>query len=92
MINIIVVFIYSFIQVIWIIMLLLREMPSRTPGPTHHSGHKSKVMSSHATGIFTPWKAILVLVVYIKQDFKNNGKYLHESGVFSEEFMLLTFL
>lgn len=72
-------------------------MPSRSPGPVYHSGHKSKVtwvfcwMSSHGTGTLTSWKAILGLVVYIKQDFKNTGKYFHESDIFSEEFMLLTF-
>lgn len=47
---------------------------------------------SHVTRIFTSWKAILALVFYIKQDFKNTGKYLCESDVFSEEFILLTFL
>lgn len=48
-------------------------------------------MSSDVTGIFTSWKAVLGLVVYIKEDFKNTGKYLLESDVFSEESMLLAF-
>lgn len=93
-INIMVVFIYSFIQVIWIIMLLLREMPSRssTSFRSQVKGHmplQNELSCSRNIYILEGNSRFSCLY---QTRFKNTGKYLRESDIFSEEFMLLLFL